>query len=295
MDKVEKTKHWIGESKEAIENSNAYVDQHRFPLAFQERIASAVEFTCRSERVSEEDTTTKDPSMKPKSEMIEGFGSATGLQALLKLITGELPVIGTVYSAFEGSINAKAAEIKEKRVRDLLSDISVRIARLDEVKINKEYLSSEEFFETFRDALDIAGKSSDSEKRTLIADYLVGRATIDTNTDFDDQVLTDLRDLKPFHLKIIRVLNDSVGSGVNMNNPPELIHDMDKMLYKKGMSDLSRFGFIEYVDEGGAIGSGGGFWITTPYLKAFKLSVSGMPGSLWNSNPQFDALFQESD
>ena len=178
--------------------------------------------------------------MKSKSEMIEGFGSADELQVLLKLITGEIPIIGTAYSAFEGCINAKAAKIKEARVQALLSDISARIAQLDEIKLNKEYLSSEGFFEIFRDALEIVGKSSDDGKRSLIADYLVGRATIETSSDFDDQVLTDLRDLKPFHLKIIRILNDSVGSGVNMNTPPEVIHNMDKMLYKKGMSDLLR-------------------------------------------------------
>lgn len=233
--------------------------------------------------------------MKSRNEIIEGFGVADELQAILKLITGEIPIIGTAYSSFEGYINAKASKIKENRVESLLSKISARISQMDEKKLDREYLSSEEFFETFREALEIVGRASDDEKRNLIANYLVGRATIDTNTDFDDQVLTDLRDLKPFHLKIIRALNNAVGSGVDMNNPPEAIHDMDKMLYKKGMSDLSRFGFIEYVDNGGAIGSGGGSWKTTPYLKAFKLSVSGMPGSLWNSNPQFDTLFQQTD
>lgn len=239
--------------------------------------------------------------MKSINEIIEGYNDATGLRCTLQSISGLLtdsaglpPVIGTLYTVLDTFITAKATDLYKKRVDELLANISGRITELDDVKVNKAHLESEEFFETFLIGINIATESADEEKRQLVADYLVGKAAVneaDDETDpYGNQVLKDLKTLSLFHLKILKVLPESL-SGVNMMNPPPALHDMPLPLYQKGMSDLAQLGFIQFESDGGAINGGGGVWKTTPYLKVFRLSVSGQPGSLWNCNPNFDRLF----
>lgn len=234
--------------------------------------------------------------MKRKNEIIQGYADSTSLRVVLQAIAsgasavGSTPVIGSVFAALDTYISGKASELYKQRVESFIENISTRITNLDEFKVNKEYLESEQFLETFMNSMKIAGESADQEKRQLVADYLVGKvgASGDNSLDdqYADQVLEDLRVLKPFHLRVLKQLDDT--SYVNTSRPPEKLHDMDTPLYQKAVSDLERLGFIRFEDGGGAINSGGGSWRTTHYLKVFKLIVSGQPGSLWNDSSTLD-------
>lgn len=241
--------------------------------------------------------------MKSKNEIIEGYADATELRVVLQGVAsgisaaGNVPVIGAVFAALDTYISGKASELYKRRVESLIENISIRITNLDDFKVNREYLESEQFFETFVKGMKVAGESADREKRQLVADYLVGKVggIVDSGQDdpYSDQVLEDLRILKPFHLQVLKNLNNN--SYVDMARPPINLHDMEIPLYQKAVSDLERLGFIQFEDGGGAINSGGGRWRTTNYLKVFKLIVSGQPGSLWNDSPNLNNLFSFGD
>lgn len=241
--------------------------------------------------------------MKSKNEIIEGYSDATELRVVLQGIAsgisavGNVPLIGSVFAALDTYISGKASELYKRRVESLIENISIRITNLDDFKVNKEYLESEQFFETFVKGLKVAGESADQEKRQLVADYLVGKVGGSADSGqvdpYSDQVLEDLRVLKPFHLRVLKNLDNN--SHVDMARPPENLHDMELPLYQKAVSDLERLGFIQFEDGGGALSGGGGRWRTTNYLKVFKLIVSGQPGSLWNDSPILNSLFSFGD
>lgn len=233
--------------------------------------------------------------MKSKEEVLEGYAESTALRATLQAISGLIPAFGSVFSALDIYLTGRYAGIREQRVVDLLNSIKDTVSNLSEDKLDKSYLSSDEFLETFLLGVEVAERSANQEKRQMVADYLVGKAVNKNSKSdadlYENQVLEDLKALSSFHLRVLKTLLDS--GMVNMATPPRDLHDMDEPLYQKAMSDLSRLGFIEFVPGSGGLSDGGGFYRTSHYLKVFKLSVAGQPGSLWNYNPQFEKLFVE--
>jgi len=119
--------------------------------------------------------------MKSKKEIIEGYADATELRVVLQGIAsgistvGNVPAIGSVFAALDTYLCGKASELYKQRVESLIENISTRITSLDDFMVNKEYLESEQFFETFVKGMKVAGESADREKRRLVADYLLVR------------------------------------------------------------------------------------------------------------------------
>lgn len=197
---------------------------------------------------------------------LEWYERATWLRALVQLPPGG----GSVDVVLAG----KAAALNQQRVEELLSEVSSRLETQDEMKLDKHFLTSEEFFEVFRTAAEIVARSASAEKRRVVAAYLSDTIANAVVTDLSNQVLEDMRFMQPVHLQVLAALPAVANQVVSKVNPPEQLQKMPASVYEKTMSDLERYGFIRYNTSGiGTLGGGGGHWETTDYIRVFREHV----------------------
>ncbi len=204
--------------------------------------------------------------MSKISKLLQLYEKSSWLRAIVQLPPGG----GSIDTLLAG----KAAGINQKRVEELLENVNYQIEALDGNKINKSFLESEEFFEIFRTAAEIAARSANKEKRRLVAAYLSGAVRNGSITDLSTQILEDMRSMQPTHFQLLAILPIDADQGVNKKLPPEALREMPKEVYEKGMADLERYGFIRYNTAGiGTLGGGGGHWETTKYVRIFREHV----------------------
>jgi len=198
------------------------------------------------------------------TKMLKAYGNAPWLRALVQLVPGGAG------SCVDVLISNKLTEINQKRVEGLFEDVSVQLEDLGEKKLNKQFLSSEEFIEIFRASVEIVARSADANKRKIISDYLAGIVRCENITDLSGQVLEDIRSLQPVHLQVLAILPSASDTKVDKAHPPEALDGMPAVVYEKCMNDLERFGFLRYSTEGvGTLNGGSGQWETTAYVKIF--------------------------
>ncbi len=200
------------------------------------------------------------------SKFLGWYESSVWIRALVQLAPGG----GSVDVVLAG----KASAINQRRFEELLLNVSEQLKELGKDKLDEKFLATDEFFELFRTAVEIAAHSASIEKRKLVAAYLSGTIDHAVITDLGTQVLEDLRFMHPLHLQVIASLPVEANQSVSKGRPPASLSGMSSGIYEKAMSDLERFGFIRYNTVGiGALGGGGGHWETTEYVRVFREHV----------------------
>ena len=195
---------------------------------------------------------------------LQWYDQQPWLRAIVQVIPGVGGSIDTLL-AWRGS------STNQKRIGELLRNISDRLSGLEEASLPESFLESDEFFELFRTIAEVVARSANEKKRRTAADFLAGIIIRSTITDLSQQMAEDLRMLQELHLQILAALPDKPGSSINRDKPPPRISDMDVGNYRKGLTDLERLGFISFNNKGiGLYGGGGGRWETTQYLTKFK-------------------------
>lgn len=191
----------------------------------------------------------------------------TQLAASLAGVAGS-PISGLLLSQIDFLFSQKATKINENRIKELIDNVSERLNLIDESKLDKDFLASEHFFEIFRRCADIVARTVSDEKRKLVADYLSGVIQAATIEDISGQLLEDLNTLQEFHLQILAALPQQADEQFS-EKPPESLDNMESFIYKKGIADLERLGFIQYTYNlrGRTTGNSR---ITTEYLAKFK-------------------------
>jgi hypothetical protein len=95
------------------------------------------------------------------------------------------------------------------RIEDFVEEFRELGARLDQTKVNREYLTSAEYVDGAMAALDAARRTSDRNKLRIIAAFLLGAATVDRPADLDvEAVLVSIRDLSPTMLWMAGRIHD---------------------------------------------------------------------------------------
>jgi len=116
----------------------------------------------------------------------------------IEVAVASVPLIGgqlaTAITALEMHALSKRLEMFVQQLRDLG-------ARIDELKVDRDYLDSPEFVDSVMAAIDAARRTSDRQKLRMIAALLLGASTVDRPADLDvEAVLIALRDLSPMAL-----------------------------------------------------------------------------------------------
>lgn len=180
----------------------------------------------------------------------------------------------------------RGTNINKQRIKELFDNVSEKLSSVEDSKLNKEFLKSDEFFDLLRDCAETATRSSNQQKRKYVADFLAGTIEQGCINDLSQQIVEDLKVIQDFHLQIIIFLPQNLVpyplSPIDKTASYKIIDlhklreavGMDWGMFNKGISDLERFGFINY-DSVGTTLSDGDMRVCRPseYLTIFQNAI----------------------
>lgn len=102
-----------------------------------------------------------------------------------------------------------AAKIRAERLNLLLSELEKRLTEIEESKIDKEFLASEEFYEIFTKTMDTAIRTYRKEKIAYLALFLKNSVKKENSeTYYKERVLRIIDELSPIHIQILKTIFD---------------------------------------------------------------------------------------
>jgi len=124
------------------------------------------------------------------------------------LVASAIPGIG-------GPIATAIASLETERISHRLNafvlEVRDRFARVQEEKLDHDFVESEAYLDVVMAAIDGGRRSSNQHKRQVIAATLVGAATVDRPSSLDAEALLDtLSGLSPHDLFVARLLYQGV-------------------------------------------------------------------------------------
>lgn len=148
------------------------------------------------------------------------FTSKTAVRGAALLI----PIVGPQLSEAIGILEGQWVS---RRLERFMAEANSRFSALDEQKIDRSYVESEEYLDVVVGAVQAAKRSAQDEKRRWIAAVLTGAAAKDRPDDFDAQSLLDtLAGLSVHELRILRWASEIEG-WVQIGYMPDELRDPD--------------------------------------------------------------------
>ncbi len=130
--------------------------------------------------------------------------------ALLRAEICGIPFIGSSIDAFFGT---RGQNIIQRRIFHFINKLKSEIAKLEEKKVDKEYIISEEFFDLMFRAFEYTGRTRDDSKIELYAKILRGAVNIDNRNEYDpEEYLEVIKELTPFELKVAKAIFEQQAS-----------------------------------------------------------------------------------
>lgn len=219
-------------------------------------------------------TTMSNDTMKDKlSRLDEAYSKKTGWRALVNLI----PYVG---GSLDVLLTSKAHKLTEQRIESLLAELAQQVGTVDESKIDKDFLESEEWYDMVFRAFEKAIRTRSLEKIKLYSKILVGSLTNPDNRDHSEDFLEILSELSETEVRLARIIYDlrevhlwdRDGQGLPMPNKfleqctfidrNDLPFYMNR-LEKVGLIDEQMGSFIDY--------EGGLYKITPTFDKLMKV------------------------
>jgi hypothetical protein len=201
-------------------------------------------------------------------ELLTWYERAPWLRAVIQGV----PLIG---GSADTLFAWRGAVLAERRFLELIAEVSRRVAVIEGATPFSDELTDERFVELFKIATETATASASAAKRKRAAALLAGSIRSGQVNDLSNQIARDLAALDEFHLTILAGLPQSPNTPVSPTHPPASLSAISNVVYRKGFTDLERFGFIRYDSSFvGTIGGGGGQWRTTEYMAVFLEAVS---------------------
>lgn len=99
--------------------------------------------------------------------ILTGYESAPWLRAVIQAV----PIVG---GSLDTLLSWRGVALNKQRVEEMFCQVSERLTILRLESLDTEFLGSEKFFEIFRACAEAVAKTSDGEKRKLVANYLAG-------------------------------------------------------------------------------------------------------------------------
>jgi len=150
-----------------------------------------------SDKLSEEQL--PDKLSEKLAQASEAYAQNTWLRALINLI----PHIGSSLDI----ILASRGEIHKKRMFEFLKNLKEELSNIEEEKIDKAYLETEEFSDILLKLMEASMKSRDREKIRLYAKFLRGAVLIQDRSQVPlEDYLATLVELTPIELEVARTI-----------------------------------------------------------------------------------------
>ncbi|KIX15210.1 hypothetical protein [Dethiosulfatarculus sandiegensis] len=146
----------------------------------------------------------KKGNLKPVINGIDQIIIKLNDQWLIRSGIAFIPIFGIPVNEF---LSSRANKLTLQRWEILFQEMAEKVSKLDEVKINKDFLKTEEFYDLLLKAMDGAAKTRHKEKIKIYTHILVSAAIEPDNSNQDPELyLTILTELLPIELRVIKDL-----------------------------------------------------------------------------------------
>ncbi len=200
------------------------------------------------------------------SKAKEEYARKTGWRALVNLI----PYIG---SSLDVLLTAKAQEVTQQRIESLVSEVSNQLKLIEESKVDKSFLDSDEWYDLVFRTFEKAIRTRSTEKIQLYSKILVGTLISPENREHSEGFLDILADLSETEVKLARLVYELKDISIQKKDEhgsqkPNIFLDrctfIDKNDIQFYMKRLERVGLVNEEVGGMWIGYGGGWYKVTP-------------------------------
>jgi hypothetical protein len=173
------------------------------------------------------------------------------LEIGLSLIRVVGPSLATAVGLLDG-------ELQSRRIDRLFDEVRGQVARVGAEKLDREFVNNERFQDAILAAMEAARRTSDAEKRKLVAAILVGAARIDRIPDLEaDALLNAVAALSPREVMLLYTIRRRGLASFRTTDFPDYGPDL--------AFDLKRIEAAGFVDEqaGRTLDYTGGSYDTT--------------------------------
>ena len=127
----------------------------------------------------------------------------------MKVVLSFLP-FGAVVKEF---IFGTESDLQQKRIANLLEELSIRLAKLDASSVKQDYLMSEEFHDHFIVASTVAKRTRNEKKIRRLVDILINQITeavIDEHVDVYMNMVGSIEEIELLVLKMYSEANEGI-------------------------------------------------------------------------------------
>jgi hypothetical protein len=196
-------------------------------------------------------------STEGRSELVEAAEAAATTTAYDRFIEGStdlieiIPILGNLVSAITRQLVTKDHEIY---LRSYLVDVAKRLEQLDETKIDRSYVQSEEWMGDVQQSVEALAFRRNRDKRDHFVAALANAATTDRPDDVERHRFLDLLEvIRPSHLRLLAVLatagETDVGGGADGYLMARL-PDQDLENIRLDWRDLEQAGLLNAIPGG---------------------------------------------
>lgn len=141
---------------------------------------------------------------------IDKFNAAYSQSPIVKgLIDGGLSLIPFLGSAITSALDTRSFQIYEKNSRQFADEVKVLVDELDETKIDKAFLGSDEFVSLLTEILARNARTYEKEKISLYARVFVNATTIEKSaTTFKEGFVRIIDELSATHVTILALIHE---------------------------------------------------------------------------------------
>ena len=130
---------------------------------------------------------------------VEAYSARGWLRAAVAMV----PYLG---SAIDALITTRGAALTQRRIETLLEELRVAAEHLDDKKVNRDFLASEEFDDLMMRAFRSASETRDRDKIRLYAAILIGAASAELADVDPESILAAIAELSPLEITVAREL-----------------------------------------------------------------------------------------
>ena len=140
------------------------------------------------------------------AKLDEANTATSGSPIANALLQGALSIGGPIGAAISGALSGRAAQLAEKNSERLFLTVGNYVRRLDETKIDHQFLDSEEFTSLLIDILTTNAKTYEQEKTDLFSRIFINTALRDPiATPYKEGFVRIVGDLSTDHIRVFQL------------------------------------------------------------------------------------------
>jgi hypothetical protein len=120
------------------------------------------------------------------------------------LLQAALSIAGPIGAAISGALSGRAAQLAEMNTKQLFLTVGEYARRLDETKIDRQFLDSDEFISLLIDILTMNAKSYEKEKIDLFSRIFINAAMRDPIATPKEGFVRIIGDLSTNHIRVFQ-------------------------------------------------------------------------------------------